>query len=158
MKAIVIPVEGPIELREIDDTLDSLQGIVGGFIQAIPLPAFLEPSGRATAYLNEEGKLLPDCAPNMRATDLLVPGVGLFFGDYIAGTLIVCGFNPATGENEDVPERIIMRVNLIADESGTPFVDSTGFERSECPDCGHELRIGEGLELGHHADCPKVSS
>ena len=47
----------------------------------------------ATAYVNEEGKFMPreidgkpgPGAPNMRATDFMVPGIGLMPGDYIAG-------------------------------------------------------------------------
>jgi hypothetical protein len=48
MKALVIPVEGPlceIELAAENDDLDTLQRAVGGFIQALPLPGFVDPTG-----------------------------------------------------------------------------------------------------------------
>lgn len=121
-RALVIPVEGPVveaDLRDGDDSLTILQKLVGGYIEAIALPEFLAPDGRATAYINEEGKFIEGMGINRRATDLLVPGVGLFFNDYIAGPLVVCGFDPRTGRNLDVPEAIERRVRLIEEEAGT---------------------------------------
>ena len=117
IKALIIPAEGPVELTSIDDTLDTLQGLVGGFIQALPLPEFIDKDGTATAYINEEGKFDPDCKVNMRATDFLVPGIGLFMGDYISGSLVLCGFDARTGENRDVPEGVIKRARLIEKEA-----------------------------------------
>jgi hypothetical protein len=117
-QAIVIPASGPIEIIELDDTLEQLQGIVGGLIQALPVPDFICPGGRATVYVNEEGKYDPDCAPNMRATDFLVPGVGLFWGDFIAGPMIVAGFDPRTGNHAPLPEAVEQRIRLIEQEAG----------------------------------------
>jgi hypothetical protein len=90
IKALVIPSEGPlfeVELTPDDDgsSLAQLQALVGGYIQALPIPEFVPGSDHATAYVNEEGKFDPDCPPNMRATDFFVPGIGIFAGDYIAG-------------------------------------------------------------------------
>jgi hypothetical protein len=119
MKALVIPVEGPVKEIELSDNgsqLDELQAAVGGSIEAIRLPEFIDPDGTSTAYIHEEGKFV--CEPNMRATDFMVPGVGLFFGDYIAGPLVLCGFNPTTGENADVTDRVARRVRKIAREAG----------------------------------------
>jgi Domain of unknown function (DUF3846) len=113
--AIVIPVEGPVFEVDLDGSLDQLQGHVGGFIQALPLPEFIDPKGRATGYVHEEGKY--ECPPNMRATDFMVPGVGLFWGDWIAGPLVLCGFDPAKGENTDVPEGVVARARLIEREA-----------------------------------------
>jgi hypothetical protein len=59
-----------------------------------------------------------DLEPNMRATDFLVPGVGLFPGDYVAGPLLLVGFDPASGEHEDVPEGVEKRLRLIEREAG----------------------------------------
>jgi hypothetical protein len=119
-RALVIPVEGPItelELRR-PDSLRQLQEAVGGYIEAVDLPEFIRDSERATCYVNEEGKLtgLPF---NGRATDLLVPGVGLFWGDYIAGPMVVCGFNPETGGNTSIPPGVERRIRLIERESLT---------------------------------------
>ena len=117
-KALLIPAEGPVETIELDGTLEQLQKLVGGFVQALPLPTFIEGSERATAYVNEEGKFDPACQPNMRATDFLVLGVGLFFGDYVAGPMLVCGFNPATGEHVELPSSVERRIRLVEREAG----------------------------------------
>lgn len=119
VKVLVIPPEGPVEVRAIADTLEALQGLVGGHIEAAPLPPFIEGQTRGTAYVNEDGKHDPECAPNGRATDFMVPGVGLFWGDYVAGTLIVLGFDPRTGEHlPDPPEAAVRRARLIESEAG----------------------------------------
>jgi hypothetical protein len=117
LEALVIPVLGPVQPVTLDDTLEQLQGIVGGLIQALPVPDFICPGGRATVYVNEDGKADPNCAPNFRATDFLVPGVGLFWGDYIAGPMIVAGFDPRTGNHAPLPETVEQRVRLIEQES-----------------------------------------
>jgi hypothetical protein len=121
MKALVIRSEGPIEEIELvggDGQLKQLQELVGGYIQAIPLPDFVDRQGKATAYINEEGKFEPDCKPNMRATDFFVPGIGLMYGDYIAGTLVLCGFDVSTGEHAELPQPVIDRARLIETEAG----------------------------------------
>lgn len=117
MKALVIPMEGP--LYEIEEpSLAQLQRTVGGFIEAVGLPAFIRGGARATAYVNEEGKYKSDCKPNMRATDFMVPGVGLFTGDYVAGNFVLCGLDPATGEHDELPKGVIDRARLIEREAG----------------------------------------
>lgn len=118
--ALVIPAEGPVREVELPptDCLAQLQELVGGRIEALPLPEFIDPRGKATAYINEEGKFDPDCRPNPRATDLLVPGIGLFPGDYIAGTMVLVGFDGLTGEHTPtLPQRVIDRVRLIEHEA-----------------------------------------
>jgi Domain of unknown function (DUF3846) len=114
--ALVIPVEGPMEEIELDGSLKQLQTLVGGYIQALPLPAFADPDERATAYVHEEGKLI-GLEPNMRATDFMVPGCGLFFCDYIAGPFVLCGFDPRTGNHRELPEPVIRRARLIESEA-----------------------------------------
>lgn len=123
MNALLIPVEGPLQTIELvpdsNASLDQLQTLVGGNIEAVPLPEFLGTDGyHATAYVNEEGKYDPDCGPNMRATDFFAPGVGLFAGDYIAGPLLLCGFDPETGEHAELPQSVIDRARLIEEEAG----------------------------------------
>jgi len=126
-KALVIPVEGPvteIELGRPDGyDLPVLQEAVGGLIQALPVPEFADASGRSTVYMNEEGKYAcvdEDGRPqiNRRATDFMVPGVGLMPGDYIAGPFIVAGFDPNKGEHAELPQVVIDRVRLIEREAG----------------------------------------
>lgn len=119
MSALLVPVEGPVQQLELDGSLEQLQRLVGGFIEAVPIPSFIPGSERATAYINEEGKFDPECGPNMRATDFFVPGVGIFAGDHIAGPLVLCGFDPDTGANtNDLPAAVAARVRLIEEEAG----------------------------------------
>lgn len=120
MKALLIPVEGPIEEVELtpnDDgsSLAQLQALVGGYIQALPMPDFI--GDDVTAYINEEGKFSGDTRPNMRATDFMVPGVGLMMGDYIAGPFVLCGFDAERGENTDIPARAVRRARVIEREA-----------------------------------------
>jgi hypothetical protein len=119
-KALIIRVEGPLTVIELAlgdrSQLRGLQELVGGLIEAIPLPPFIDPAGRMTAYVNETGKF--DCEPNMRATDFMIPGVGIAWGDYVAGPLVIMGFDPERGVNTDVPKAAIERATLIAAEAG----------------------------------------
>lgn len=108
-RALLIPVDGPVRSIELAGTVTQMQELVGGYIEAIPLPAFIDPHGKATAYVHEEGKFDPACRPNLRATDLLVPGVGVMWGDYIAGPLLICGFDAATGEHAELPAGVEKR-------------------------------------------------
>ena len=122
MKALLIPVEGPLEEIELeggDGNLDQLQALVGGFIQALPLPGFIEGYLHATAYINEEGKFDTErFKPNMRATDFFVPGRGLMWGDYIAGPCVLAGFIPYSGKHAELPEGVVARARLIESEAG----------------------------------------
>lgn len=120
MIALVIPVEGPLEEVELSEpSLEQLQGLVGGLIEALPLPGFIAGAEYATAYINEEGKLLGNTNEiNRRATDFMVPGVGVHYGDYIGGSFVLCGFDPRTGTHRELPEPVIARARLIEREAG----------------------------------------
>ena len=121
-KALVIPVDGPVtelELGHKDGDLSVLQEAVGGLIQALPVPVFIAPKGNATVYVNEEGKFDPERFPfNPRATDFLVPGLGLFKDDYISGTMVVAGFKPRYGTHGPLPHSCEDRVRKIEQEAG----------------------------------------
>lgn len=117
-RAIVIPASGPIETIELDGTLEQLQGIVGGLVQALPVPEFIDPTGRSTVYVGEESKLVADPVFNGRATDFMVVGAGLLWGDWIAGPMVVAGFDPRTGEHAKLPPAVEKRVRLIEREAG----------------------------------------
>ena len=126
MIALVIPVTGPIHEIEVGlpgvGDLRVLQVVIGGTIEALPLPAFIKDAGRATAYVHDEGKwacVNEDGSPqvNYRATDFMVPGIGIHFGDYIAGPFVLCGFNPADGEHDELPQSVIDRARLIESEA-----------------------------------------
>jgi len=116
--ALLIPVEGPVEEHILDGTLEQLQDLVGGHIEAVPVPRAFDPTGHSTAYVNEEGKFRDDCKPNMRATDFMVPGVGLHMRDYIAGPFLLCGFSIRTGAHDvPLPRSVVDRVRLIEMEA-----------------------------------------
>lgn len=116
-RAILIPADGPLQDIELDGTLDQLQQLVGGNIEAVPLPDFIIGARHATAYVNEDGKYLESCPPNFRATDYMVPGIGLFLGDFIAGPFLLCGFNPETGDHAELPKSVERRARLIEREA-----------------------------------------
>jgi hypothetical protein len=109
MRAYVLPVEGPlrtIELVKGESHLEVLQEAVGGHIEALPF----RPDPGVTIYVNEEGKY--ECEPNMRATDVMIGTI--FPGDYIAGPMVIAGFDAVTGEHVDLPEppakvRLVLR-------------------------------------------------
>lgn len=119
MIGIVIPVTGPFIEMHGDPQLAQLQELCGGgLIQAVPLPAFLgDAADHATSYVNEEGKFRDDLILNRRATDFFVPGSGLMWGDYIAGTLVVCGFDPRTGDHAELPGPVLTRIRVIEREA-----------------------------------------
>jgi hypothetical protein len=121
-KAFLIPVTGPCREVVIDDgddgdSLGQLQALVGGYIEPIGVPDFIPGAEYGTAYINEEGKIF-GLEPNMRATDFMVPGIGLSPRDYIVGNMVLLGYNPHTGENADVPEGMVKRAKLIEEEAG----------------------------------------
>ena len=121
MKAILIPVNEMPKLIELEDGLEPLQQQVGGFIQALPVPDARMDGATdrtdATVYINENGKF--ECldgdgnpAVNLLATVFMKPA--LFPDDCIVGPMLVCGFDPATGENQDVPDELVSSCGLDA--------------------------------------------
>jgi hypothetical protein len=90
MKALLIPTIGPVKEVQ-QDGLGDLQALLDGHIEGLPI------DGRpdAAAYVNEHG-LLDGLADNPRATRLL--------GIRIQGPAVLCGFDPATGEQTPMPD------------------------------------------------------
>ena len=82
-------------LTEIDGTLESMQKIVGGYIQV--LYPFDDP---VALVCNDEGKLLG--LPLNRG---LRDGCGQIY-DVIAGTFFLCGAPPDTDHLDSLPERL----------------------------------------------------
>ncbi len=97
-RALIIRANGNIEVVE-NTGLACLQSAVGGYIEAVHL-------GRvAVMYVNEEGLLIGDIAPNPIATAIALqynPGLC----HPILGDVIISGFDPATGEDCDFPDEI----------------------------------------------------
>jgi hypothetical protein len=46
-----------------------------------------------------------------------VPGVGLWPNDYIAGSKVVCGFDPIRGEDRPIPLQVAACIRLIEREA-----------------------------------------
>jgi hypothetical protein len=115
MRAIVIP-EDASPIVEVDLHVDNEDGgyaalveKIGGWLETIPYEPHISP------YFDEEGKM-KGLTRNVRAMDLLK---GMMFPhDYIAGTCVLTGFNPRTGETVDLPENIT--VSEICGRLGVP--------------------------------------
>lgn len=130
--AVVIPDDPSQPIKELDHNPEyaELRELLDcRTVEAVPVPALNVRPGRitetdsnaSTAYIDEDGKIAVqdgDAEANMRATDFMVPGAGLFWGDYIAGTFILVGFDPSTGEHRRLPAGVVARARLIADEAG----------------------------------------
>jgi hypothetical protein len=113
MRAVVIPPDGPAHVVEIDVALKTLQGIVGGYIEAVALKGDL--GAECFGYINEEGKL-DGLAPNPRATEI----TRLFTGDYIAGTMIVMGQCDTDGVETSVPEHVAWAMTRVSGGDSAP--------------------------------------
>lgn len=94
--AVVIPQDPTLPIRRVEigasgDTLGDLQGNVDGNVDVIPYAS--QPG--VNVWINDEGKYTKD--RNGRATALMIPGVDLFVGDWIAGDVVVTGEADAEG-------------------------------------------------------------
>jgi hypothetical protein len=103
MRAIVVPVKGPIEVVEIEKNSDDIREVVGGWIEMVQLIDW--PHSVVHAYINEDGKFkkLPH---NIRATQM----ASLFPGDFIAGNMIILGTKGP--EETDVPDHVLEDLGL----------------------------------------------
>lgn len=111
-QAIVIePNKAPYEIElptGEGESLNKLQELVGGYIEGVDVPGFHS----AIALVNEEGKLR-GLSTNLLATMILMPP----HTDYIAGTAIIIGFNPKTGEtSRKLPAQLWQRLKPLIKE------------------------------------------
>lgn len=88
------PGKEPYE-KEIEDTLDNLQEIVGGYIECVEMPGVKN----VDLYVNEEGKL------NKLPGNFLLPE----YEDCACGTVYMVGFDPETGENVSITDNQIKK-------------------------------------------------
>jgi hypothetical protein len=105
VRAILIPADSAEPISEVQlvvkpgsDTLDSLQRLVGGLIAVVRYPD----RDDVTTYVNDEGKFDPEAHPSNRRATRLLESV-LWAEDWIAGALVIAGFDPSTGETIDLP-------------------------------------------------------
>jgi hypothetical protein len=108
IKALIITAQGAVSVQEIERSLESFQGIVGGYIEGVDLPEsslFRDaPPGRI--YCNEDGKVkgLPRNAKASKLCDMA--GVGLMDGDYLVGTVLILGEVDEEGEDTSIPDEL----------------------------------------------------
>ncbi len=114
ISAIIIPATGPATVGEIPQDIRTLQGIVGGYIEAIPTMHNENGEAQAMFWCNEEGKLqgLPI---NRRATALWYALAGGPTGDTLCGTIILTGGNDGEGDILPAPGQLIDLWNSIHD-------------------------------------------
>lgn len=98
-KAAIIEVSGSIQIREVKD--GEIGKIVGGLIELLPF------GKDASAYINEEGKLM-GLKTNPLATKLARERkIGLARDDFIVGPMVVFGLGSPDGEETDVTDSFI---------------------------------------------------
>jgi Domain of unknown function (DUF3846) len=102
-RAIFIPADSDAPVRMVESSgLRDLQRLVDGNIDYAPTD-----HDDLTLWINDEGKML-QLARNERADAWWKANIhATFAGDYIAGDAVLVGFDPESGEDADVPERII---------------------------------------------------
>lgn len=84
IRALIITVDG-IEERTISQDLETLQKLVGGYVETIKLTFDM------TALVNEEGKMLK-LPRNEKATTLCnLCEIGWHDDDFVCGTMVVVG-------------------------------------------------------------------
>jgi hypothetical protein len=101
MKALVITSTGVTTVEDITPDLDTLQSLVGGYIEAAPT------DGSVTVYVNEEGKVtgLP---VNPEATRLYYKLAPFMEGhDILVGTVVILGPVDDEGEETEVPASVL---------------------------------------------------
>lgn len=100
--ALIVParLSQPVHIQRIDASLNTLQALVEGNIEAIT-------RGDWHAYLNDEGKII-NLPPNLRAGHLLRE-TGLYLADIFCGNVVFLG------EEADTPEYLIRLAEQLFD-------------------------------------------
>lgn len=97
VKVLIIPPDGPGEVRELPQDIRTLQGVVGGYIEAVKTMWDDDGNAQAILWCNEEGKL-QNLPVNRRATALWYSLNRGPTGDTLCGTVIVSGPADANGD------------------------------------------------------------
>lgn len=103
--ALIIHPDGEADLQKITGDLDTLSGIVGGYIEAFS--PMTDEHGAWRGYCNEEGKIegLPMNIPATMFCAQLGWG-GYASGDFLVGSVVLLGMD-AAGNEADVPQQVI---------------------------------------------------
>lgn len=95
-------------VKEMVVDLKSLQGIVEGMIEIVPLPNL----DGVDIVLNEEGKLL-ELAPNIHLPE---------YNDLVVGNIVVCGFDEETGGHRSLTDDEVKKAQAFLEKN-----DADGF-------------------------------
>lgn len=121
-RALLIPVDDIPQPFEYDGLAD-LQRAIGGYVDAASW-AFDDPA--VTVYVHDEGKFT--CEPNrsIRATHegARWDGTPIHVGDLLDvlfGPIVVCGFDPETGEDVDLTDE---QADMVMERFGPDTVGS----------------------------------
>lgn len=105
VKVLVIEEGGFAEVRDVERTLESMQALVGGDIEAVGL-------GENTMYINEMGKYTAGMGLNHKATTLVEHfHPGFQQRDHIVGPAVILGMD-ASGNDTDVPQVLVDLVDV----------------------------------------------
>lgn len=139
MRGLLVPPTGPVQELDLSGGYQVLSDAVGGMIEALGV------LGRhdLTGYGNDMAKILqPPMPPNDRATELVygdpkeayrrgeefkaaasAAGVAVIEADppglpilpFVAGPIVVCGFDPNTGDNLAIPDDVAELILAMED-------------------------------------------
>lgn len=118
--ALIIPPTGPGQLGPLDQDLRTLQGIVGGYIEAVYSMHDEHGNPQVVIWCNEDGKL-QELPINRRATALWYALNGGPTGDTLCGTVILTGGADEDGDMLPVPELL---ADLWRDIAADPRSDA----------------------------------
>ena len=108
MKALRISTIGDIEVIDIENKLEVIQDLVGGYIQYVNIS-----QDGVDMIVNEEGKIY-NLDYNLKAT-LLFRATHLFKDDYIVGDVVIVGTDNL-GENGDLTDLEIETIKQIIED------------------------------------------
>lgn len=120
MKAVLFPNKETDLVEELElpdspsDQLESIRRLTGGGkLHMYAIPKQLVGGKNTVAYVNADGRYTYRGTVNYRATLFMSPGLGLVSGDYIAGPMVVIGYDPRTAKHVDAPKSVVERIVKI---------------------------------------------
>lgn len=102
--ALVLKADNTTERLE-EISLKTLQGAVGGWVQALTFQDF-------TMWVNEEGKLIDGMEPNVLATSMFIDEFN--YQDVILGNVVFTGGADEEGETLPLDEKVMVLIEQLA--------------------------------------------
>lgn len=100
VQGVVIEPNGTVTAVEVDNSLQTLWRIVGGYVERVAL------NDGADLFCNEEGRLL-DLLPNPLAQSLVETHGAYPVKGHIVGTVLILGVVNASGDSTNVPSWVL---------------------------------------------------